>query len=316
MAQHQQPEIRNNGFSGSPEMPGGETGKKDGREQGNRNGKALLDWRNDITMQAVRHHYFLQAQQGNLHPASVPVGTMEQVLDFGCGSGEWIFDLVKRYPGLKKVVGIDPHQEAITSATVRRNLAGLSQVTLLQADIMSPLPFADRSFDLVHMRNWGYSFRATQWPALLSEFTRVLKPGGWLAFVVAEFGEVSSPAMMRIEHLMAQFLSKMGLGMDNTRNLRGPAAYIYGILLDGGFEDVSYDLSLLDGGFQGGTMADILLSKLVKQATALKEHAVQVGLLTAAEFDEMILQAEQEIQAPDRCAWAILVSAYGRREVP
>src|SRR5947209_19399984 len=121
---------------------------------------------------------------------------------------------------------------------------------------------------------------------------------------------------MRVEHLMAQILNNSGLGLDRTGNLRGPAAYNYGILLAAGFEDVSYDLCLLDGGFQGGAMADILLSRTIKQAAALKEHAIQMGLMTAHEFDEMILQAEQEIQAPDRCAWAILVSAYGRHRVP
>lgn len=315
MPQHQQPEISNSGSPAAPAIPASEAAKEP-RVQSDRTAKTLADWPGDINIQALFHRYFLQAQHGKLHPATVPISTMEQVLDVGCGGGEWLFDLVKRYPGLTKVVGIDPSSEAIASATVRRNLAGLSQVSLLPADLTSPLPFADESFDFVHMCNKGYTFRATQWPSLLREFRRILKPGGWVTLIEAEFGEISSPAMMRLIHFMAQISSNIGHGLDRTGTLGSPAAYIYGLLLAAGFEDVSYDLSLLDGGFQGGSIVDTLHARLLERTAAFKEVAIQLGLTATDEFDELLLQAEQEIQAPDRCSWAILVSAYGHLEVP
>lgn len=97
-----------------------------------------------------------------------------RVLDAGCGSGLYCELLLERGA---RVTGVDESAGMLDHA--RHRLAG-RDVDLRVADLRSPLPFPDGSFDAVvsalalhYMRDWS---------ATLAEFRRVLTPEGWLVF--------------------------------------------------------------------------------------------------------------------------------------
>lgn len=99
----------------------------------------------------------------------------EMILDAGCGTGSAIMEMQQQYPRAR-VIGLD-WSRAMLNRTRQRFTDGEGSV--LCAD-MHGIPLASGSIDLV------FSNLAIQWSTrlevLLSEFRRVLKPGGLLMF--------------------------------------------------------------------------------------------------------------------------------------
>jgi SAM-dependent methyltransferase len=101
------------------------------------------------------------------------------LLDIACGSGGPVLRIAER-TGCS-VVGVDVHEQAITTATSLSSQRGLSERAKFQvADATAPLPFSDASFDAIvcidainHLPNR---------PRVLADWSRLLKPCGRLLF--------------------------------------------------------------------------------------------------------------------------------------
>ncbi len=106
----------------------------------------------------------------------------QTLLDIGCGSGGPLLRLVERTE--ISAHGIDVHKDGIATArrqTEERRL--IDRVTFEVCDATGPLPLGDDSFDVVmsvdaisHMPNRS---------KVLTEWARVIKPGGKLLFTNA-----------------------------------------------------------------------------------------------------------------------------------
>ncbi|GAC1590693.1 MAG: hypothetical protein NVS4B1_35640 [Ktedonobacteraceae bacterium] len=266
---------------------------------------------NTIHLNALLHQYLLQVQGGRLYPEHIPVNTMESVLDLGCGAGEWIFDLAKRYPRLR-IYGIDTSAEALHQAKVRRNTSNLRQIELRHMDFLQGFSIPDACVDFVHMRRFAHYIQPQAWPTIINECVRVLRPNGWLNIVELELCEISSPACMTIHRSMLQARAKLERTLGETGSTLGIAQHLYAMLLATGLYEVGYDVFTIDLGTMGGHMAHILLSEVVRHAFIVKPLIVQQGVLEDEEFDTLVEQAHGELQSPDLCGWALLLSAYGR----
>jgi demethylmenaquinone methyltransferase/2-methoxy-6-polyprenyl-1,4-benzoquinol methylase len=116
----------------------------------------------------------------------------DEVLDCACGTG----DLTRLFArsGAKRVVGLDFTREMIDLAeSKRRPLKGQphpgAQITSYVEGEAMALPFAAASFDVVSI---AFGIRNVADPVkVLSEFRRVLRPGGRL--VVLEFDRPTLP---------------------------------------------------------------------------------------------------------------------------
>src|SRR5579871_3367011 len=109
----------------------------------------------EAVLNAKIHQQLLQVQGGNLCPSVISMPKMHRVLDLGCGTGDWIFDLALRYSHLT-IYGIDTNEAALEQAIIRRNVSGLRQVELRQVDFLQTLPLPDNYLDLVHIRRNSY----------------------------------------------------------------------------------------------------------------------------------------------------------------
>jgi SAM-dependent methyltransferase len=107
------------------------------------------------------------------------LGPDSRLLDVGCGSGGPVLH-VARTTGCQ-VVGIDLHEDGIANAGRLARSAGLAErAEFLRADAGRPLPFDAESFDALlcvdainHLPDR---------PRVLSDWARVLRPGGRLLF--------------------------------------------------------------------------------------------------------------------------------------
>ncbi|RUS19654.1 S-adenosyl-L-methionine-dependent methyltransferase, partial [Endogone sp. FLAS-F59071] len=97
--------------------------------------------------------------------------TGTRILDVGCGPGTWILDLATEHPQVE-FVGIDIAN--MFPETIRP-----ANVDFVKANVLEGLPF-DEEFDLVQMRNMDMAFLETEWPEVIREIYRVLKPGGYI----------------------------------------------------------------------------------------------------------------------------------------
>lgn len=92
------------------------------------------------------------------------------VLDAGCGHGNFVIDELR--PKIARAVGIDSNQEATS-----KNIC-LDEIAFGR---LEKLPFADGAFDAV-ISLWVLEHLAEP-EKVFSEIVRVLKPGGFFAFV-------------------------------------------------------------------------------------------------------------------------------------
>ncbi|KEZ50619.1 class I SAM-dependent methyltransferase [Metabacillus indicus] len=95
------------------------------------------------------------------------------ILDAGCSAGWYSDQLLKRGA---HVTGVDISPNMIEAAI--RKTGGRAK--MICHDLSETLPFADASFDgIVSSLTLHY---CKDWRPVLSEFSRVLKPSGWLLF--------------------------------------------------------------------------------------------------------------------------------------
>jgi tRNA (cmo5U34)-methyltransferase len=115
-----------------------------------------------------------------------------QVLDVGCGAGNYTLKLLSYLPNLD-VTLIDLSGPMLARANDRVTPATTGSVTTLQGDIRE-LALADESFDIILAAAVLHHLRAdSEWREVFAKFHRVLRPGGSLW--VFDFVESSIPAV-------------------------------------------------------------------------------------------------------------------------
>jgi ubiquinone/menaquinone biosynthesis C-methylase UbiE len=112
-----------------------------------------------------------------------------RILDLGCGTGEITRRLADRYPGAT-LLGVDILEGNLELA--RRGSAAFGErIRYAKGDAFA-LECADAEFDLVACRHMSQA--VPDFPLVLREITRVLKPRGWLHLLSEDYGMLHFPA--------------------------------------------------------------------------------------------------------------------------
>jgi ubiquinone/menaquinone biosynthesis C-methylase UbiE len=128
------------------------------------------------TYDSIGPHYFSVLGRRLVELAEVPEGA--RVLDVGCGRGAVLFPAAERAGASGQVSGVDLAEPMVlaTGSEIQRRGIRNADVRVMDAE---QLQFGDNSFDLV-LCAFALFFLPHAGQAL-SEFRRVLKPGGWVA---------------------------------------------------------------------------------------------------------------------------------------
>ncbi|WP_052890806.1 class I SAM-dependent methyltransferase [Thermogemmatispora carboxidivorans] len=155
-------------------------------------------------------HYILRAVlRGNY---LAPIQQPRRILDVGCGTGQWAFELAHQFPQAQ-VVGLDLEQvKAATSPP--------PNYRFVQGDILQGLPFDDNSFDFVHQRLLVLAIPQAAWPDAVQELVRVTSPGGWVELVEASIAPKdltpSGPVTQRLFGLGGELAALRGIDSEGV----------------------------------------------------------------------------------------------------
>src|SRR5258708_4679474 len=145
-------------------------------------------------------HYALRASLKSNHLA--PLEKPRMILDVGCGSGEWCYELCAEFPDAL-VAGFDLEAG---------KMANMNNYHFVAGNVLDGLPFANTSYDYVHQRLLVAALPLTAWPVEVKELARVTRPGGWVELLEGG-NEIapSGPATQHLFELMSQLAAIRGL---------------------------------------------------------------------------------------------------------
>ena len=245
-------------------------------------------------------HYVLRAiLRGNY---LAPIQQPRRILDVGCGTGQWAFELARQFPQAE-VIGFDL-EPAKTSSSPPANYR------FVQGDLLQGLPFDNNSFDFVHQRLLFLAIPLSGWPGAVQELARVTAPGGWVELL--ELGTAlqdwmpSGSATQELWQLWATLAAIRGLDTEGivTRSL---AHY----LADAGLTHVQHQPIAVPLGAWGGRLGSLMA---LDASEAWKAISVPMGARsgkTEQEVLAIINQASQEwSEFRTFCHFAV---AYGQK---
>ena len=100
------------------------------------------------------------------------------ILDVACGTGDVGFEILKKHS--VSITGIDLSQKMVDLAQLKARQKKLDNITFIEGDAEN-LPLNNNSVDCLTI---SYGFRnISNYETVLSEFHRVLKPGGRLGIL-------------------------------------------------------------------------------------------------------------------------------------
>jgi protein-L-isoaspartate O-methyltransferase len=208
---------------------------------------------------------------------SYPAGS--RVLEAGCGVGAQTVTLAANSPGAQ-VVSIDVSPESVLQARAAVAAAGLTNVTVSQADIFD-LGFEPRSFD--HVFVCFVLEHLAQPVDALVVLRGLLRPGGTMTVIEGDHGS----AYFHPDNAAAR--AAIQCQIDLQQQAGGNALIgrqLFPLLTAAGFDDVSISPRMV---YVDASRPDLVEGFTLKTFTAMvqgvRDRALEAGLIDAEAFD-------------------------------
>ncbi len=141
--------------------------------------RSYYEWRAEGYDKATR--YEIEHHCEAIQLASIQPGM--HVLEVACGTGRATLELAKQVGPEGKLDALDLSQAMLDQASKKISENGLNDRVFLRTGNALHLPFPDAVFDVLYNSYMFDLVAVDQFAAILSEFRRVLKPGGRLVLV-------------------------------------------------------------------------------------------------------------------------------------
>ncbi len=250
----------------------------------------------------------------DLLPEGADLSALRHVLELGCGQGEWALALAEAHPDLE-VAGVDASRALVALASSHACDALLYNASFGVADLTCPpFDFSDASFDLVTASFLRSRLEEAQFPPLLAECHRLLKPGGWLRLVECEAGWTSSAAIATLSRYYAEAIARAGLhpiAANRAHDLDGRGA-LRTMLKEAGVEVCAAHRYRLC--FSACEEAYAPMRQVISLFFDLiQPFVLRMGVLSEEEFSQLVRQAGCEIRLPFFEGHWHLLTLWGRK---
>lgn len=237
---------------------------------------------------------------------------IQAILDLGCGPGGWVLEVAREHPDIQ-VSGIDISQSMTQFAQAQANSRGYGNASFMVMDVKKPLVFEDASFDLVNERTLYGVMGPGEWPQLLAECKRILRPGGIVRLTELETPVTTSPALNQLWYFHTKAFYKLGRSFSVDERHVGINPVLKRLLRDAGFQNVNHqghdiDISAGTADFEGFFRHFVYVFKLAKPFLLSLE-----GLTTEQEYERVYQQMQAEMLASDFCGLWTYVTAWGEK---
>lgn len=157
-----------------------------------------------------------------------PIDTHPQkILDVGTGSGIWAMQMADAFPSAEVIAfDISPVQPSWVPPNLHFEHDDLEQEWL----------WKQNSFDYVHCRFMFMSVR--DWPAMLQQAYRTLKPGGYIELSELDLHPVPGDVELPVPPTISKWFSVQGEALERQGFNMRIASTFKRLLLDAGFEAV------------------------------------------------------------------------------
>lgn len=227
-----------------------------------------------------------------------------RILDLGCGTGEITRRLAQRYPRAE-LLGVDILEENLARARAMGDAGG--RIRYAAGDAFA-LDCGDAAFDLVVCRHMSQA--VPDFPRVLAEIARVLRPGGWLHLLSEDYGMLhfpaTDPAFDPDRFWNANAIAFLqGIGCDGRVGRHTPA-----LLGEGGFEDIAMDYVVVDTlRVPRATFAGIITAWRDGYVEPLAAASGREPAAVRADFDRMIAAIATP---PSYVVWQVPVASARR----
>src|SRR5258707_6920970 len=175
---------------------------------------------------------------GGLLAEQSGVEGLQDVLDIACGPGGWVQELAFAYPHIE-VTGLDISKAMIEYAQMQARTQHLDNAHFFVMDATKPLDFPGGSFDLGNARTIAGFMRTSDWPALVQDCVRILRPGGILRLTDTDlWRKTNSPAVEQLFGLVARAAFLNGLSFDPSGQTFGITPMLERLLTQAGLKDI------------------------------------------------------------------------------
>jgi SAM-dependent methyltransferase len=241
------------------------------------------------------------------------------VLDLACGEGSWVRDLAFEYPD-REVAGLDRSRVMVDQANATACAELLTNASFGVADLREvPLDFSEATFDLITGRFLLSFLEEPDWPPLLTECRRLLKPGGVIWLTECLSGTTTSAACEQLSWHYVQALARAGLRTTpaGLAHDLGTAFPLADLLVGAGYQTIKPQDFLLD--FSAGSDAHALLYQIIPVFFELiRPFVLQMQVLTRTAYQRLCQQLTDELYADSfsghwhlRTFWARKAGATG-----
>jgi SAM-dependent methyltransferase len=165
-----------------------------------------------------QHYVLRQAFKGNV---LAPVGNSHEILDVGTGTGRWARAVAAVFP-TANVIGLDLNTPPVDEqAEAGGEELRPPNYAFVPGNLLEGLPFADASYDYVHMRLLVLAMPHDRWPVVVNELIRVTHPGGWVESVEVIEDQQGGPAVDQIMGWVSAMLQLRGIDIADGSRVGG-----------------------------------------------------------------------------------------------
>ncbi|MGH2480216.1 MAG: class I SAM-dependent methyltransferase [Ktedonobacteraceae bacterium] len=247
-----------------------------------------------------------------LVPSVFDLTSCREILDIGCGPGEWAMEIARLSPS-SRVSGIDVSTLMIAYAQFCAQTEGIPNTHFRQADARQSLPFPDATFDLVHARLASAWLNTSTWPAVLEDYYRVLKSKGKVCCTEYEnLGITTSAALTRYNMLCMRALHQTRQCFSPDGDHSGVTVMLPSLLQEAGFQEIHLEAHAVPYSF--GTPGYLsMIENLTMGLQLIQPFLLAQGVATQQELSSLYEQTVLDMRANRFRAMVYYLRIWGEK---